>query len=312
MKKIAITMGDPAGIGPEIIAKFIIKNTGKEVKYIVIGNEGILKRASEIIGLEFEKIFKTVEIIDPYEEIGLVSFGKLDPNCGKAAYLYVERATKMALNKEIDAMVTAPLNKESLHLGGFNYAGHTEILATICKRKDYAMFLSGKGLNIFHNSTHVSLLEAINRAKKPRIQRVISLAIETLKKLGYPDPKIAVSGLNPHAGENGLFGKEEIDEIIPAIKWAREQGYKVEGPEPPDTVYLRASKGHFDGVIAMYHDQGHIPLKMMGFDEGVNITVGLPIIRTSVDHGTAFDIAGKGVASQESLEEAVKFAKKLI
>ena len=313
MKTLGITMGDPAGIGPEIIAMLLNDQEAKgQEKYIVIGSEKVMIKTIAQLGYDKEPLLQNVEIMDPYPELGDVIPGKLSGECGKAAYLYVEKAAKMALNDEIQGIVTAPLNKEAMHAGGYQYSGHTEILAEICGTKNYTMFLSGKGLNVFHVSTHVSLQEAINRVKTERIKTVIDLAYVTLRRIGIKDPKIAVCGLNPHAGEGGLFGDEESKEIIPAINLGKEEGKQIFGPEAPDTVFLNASKGKYDGVIAMYHDQGHIPLKMLGFDEGVNITVGLPIIRTSVDHGTAFSHAGKGTASYKSMVQALDMARRLI
>ena len=211
----------------------------------------------------------------------------------------------------IDAIVTAPLNKEALHEAGKNYPGHTEILASLTGVKDYAMLLYDRKLSVIHVSTHISLLESIKGLKRERIEKVIMLADEAMKKLIGKDPRIAVAGLNPHAGENGLFGEEEIKEIIPAVINMKKKGINVEGPLPPDTVFLQAFRGKYDIVVAMYHDQGHIPLKMIGFESGVNITVGLPVIRTSVDHGTAFDIAWQGRANESSIVNAIKVAAKL-
>jgi 4-hydroxythreonine-4-phosphate dehydrogenase len=230
---------------------------------------------------------------------------------GNAAFEYVKKATELAMKKKIDAIATAPLNKEAMHKAGHVYPGHTEILAKFTEAKDYAMFLYDEALRVIHVSTHISLLDAIKGLRKERVAAVIDLAHNTMIKLGYENPRIAVAGINPHAGEGGLFGDEEIKEIIPAIKLKRSEGINVEGPEPPDTVFLRAKEGSFDVVVAMYHDQGHIPLKLLGFHSGVNITVGLPIIRTSVDHGTAFGKAWKGIANESSMKEAIKLAIKL-
>ena len=306
-KTITISMGDPAGIGPEITCKALAKLATSGNKFIIAGDRRILEDTCLALDLD-PALLTGVEIINPYTPAEPVLPGKLSGEYGKAAYHYIVTAAKLVQTGKADAMVTGPINKEALHLGGLKYAGHTEILAEICGVKNYSMFLSGAGLNVFHVSTHVSILEACRRVKTQRVLDVISLAMETLTKLGHENPRLAVSGLNPHAGENGLFGTEEIEEIIPAITKARDRGWDVRGPEPPDTVFLAAHKGKFDGVIAMYHDQGHIPLKMLGFDEGVNTTVGLPIIRTSVDHGTAFDIAGKGLASEASMIKAIEMA----
>ena len=252
-----------------------------------------------------------------YVEVGSITqeyeFCKVQGHCGKAAYDYVECAVRDALTGGIDAVVTGPLNKEALNLGGKHFAGHTEIFAYLTGTKEYAMLLTGGPLRVIHVSTHCSLREACERAKKTRILKVIELANESAQALAATDkPRIAVAGLNPHCGEGGLFGREEIDEIIPAIEEARARGMDVTGPVPPDTVYMKAHNGMFDVVVAMYHDQGHIPLKIVEFMGGVNITVGLPIIRTSVDHGTAFGRAGQGRADDSSLVAAIDAAVLLV
>ena len=213
---------------------------------------------------------------------------------------------------EISIVTTAPLNKEALHKGGHNFDGHTEIFATLTNTKKYTMMLWSEQLSVVHTSTHCSLREACMRVTKARVLECIYLAKDALEKLGIEKPRIAVAGLNPHSGEAGIFGTEEIDEITPAIEAAREEGITVEGPVPPDTVFLKAYQGKYDIVVAMYHDQGHIPMKMIAFDSGVNVTLGLPIIRTSVDHGTAFDIAGQGIAKVDSMYYALKLGKKFL
>jgi 4-hydroxythreonine-4-phosphate dehydrogenase len=223
---------------------------------------------------------------------------------------YVEKAVEMALENKIDAIVTAPLNKEAMNLAGYDYAGHTEILAHLTKTKDYAMMLVAGHLRVIHVTTHVSMRDACELIKKDRILTTIRLTNEVTKKMGVKAPKIAISGFNPHAGESGLFGNEETKEITPAIESAKKNNMNVIGPMPPDTVFLRASRGEYDAVVAMYHDQGHIPVKMLGFESGINVTIGLPIIRTSVDHGTAYRRAGLrlGTGDPTSLEEAMKLA----
>jgi 4-hydroxythreonine-4-phosphate dehydrogenase len=229
---------------------------------------------------------------------------------GKASVKYVEKVVEMALENKIDAIVTAPLNKEAMNLAGYDYAGHTEILAHLTKTKDYAMMLVAGQLRVIHVTTHVSMRDACELIKKDRVLTTIRLTDEVTKKMGVEAPKIAVSGFNPHAGESGLFGNEEIEEITPAIESAKKNNMNVIGPMPPDTVFLRASRGEYDAVVAMYHDQGHIPVKMLGFESGINVTIGLPIIRTSVDHGTAYRRAGLrlGTGDPTSLEEAMKLA----
>jgi 4-hydroxythreonine-4-phosphate dehydrogenase len=217
----------------------------------------------------------------------------------------------MALKGEIDAIVTAPLNKQAMNEAGYSYAGHTEILAEKTGTKQYAMMLVAKSLRVVHVTTHVSLREACDLITTERVAKTIDLTVRAMRSLGFENPRIAVAGLNPHAGESGIFGREEIEEITPAVEWAKDQGFHTAGPISPDTVFMRAAKGDFDAVVAMYHDQGHIPIKLLGFGEGVNLTLGLPIIRTSVDHGTAFDIAGKGVADPQSLVEAIRLAAEM-
>lgn len=317
MDYIGITMGDPAGIGCEVALK-ALRNEEFRKKSIVFGSSEIIQHFKELLNMDKE--IKIIDDIKDFDQdyINIVNvldislndfeFGKVSALCGDAAYRYVESAIEWAMDKKIKAVVTGPLNKEALHLGGHNYDGHTEIFATLTNTNKYTMMLWSDKLKVVHVSTHVSLREACDRVKKDRVLDTIILADTNLKRMGIKKPKIAVAGLNPHAGESGLFGDEEIKEITPAIEAAREMGLDVYGPEAPDTVFLKGYRGQYDIVVAMYHDQGHIPMKMMAFDSGVNITLGLPIIRTSVDHGTAFGKAGKGTASEESMIEAIKAA----
>jgi 4-hydroxythreonine-4-phosphate dehydrogenase len=321
---IAVTMGDPAGIGPEIVAKtFADPGFREESKAIVVGDPAILKRAIRLLGLSL-----LVNAISEPEEAALepdavdviavgevpedLPFGELDARAGEAAFRYLERATGLAGAGRVGAIATAPLNKEAMHLAGHKYPGHTEILADLTGTKAYAMMLVTDELKVIHVSTHVSLKEAIERVKPERELAVIRLAHDSMRKLGVEKPKVAVAGLNPHAGENGLFGTEDLERIAPAVKRAREEGIEASGPWPPDTVLMRARRGEFDVVVVQYHDQGHIPVKLMGFDTGVNVTVGLPFFRTSVDHGTAFDIAGSGKADHASMQAAIDLARKLL
>src|SRR5215208_319117 len=320
---IAVTMGDPAGIGPEIVARtFADPGFGDENRAFVIGEPEILRRAIRLLDLPLV----VNEISEPEEiafEPGAVDvlavgelpedlpFGVLDARAGDAAFRYVERATELASAGRVGAIATAPLNKEAMHLAGHKYPGHTEILAELTATKDYAMMLVTDELKVIHVSTHVSLKEAIERARPERELAVIRLAYEALKKLGVESPRVAVAGLNPHAGENRLFGTEDAEQIAPAVAAAVEEGIDATGPHPPDTVMMRARTGAYDIVIVQYHDQGHIPIKLMGFDTGVNVTVGLPFFRTSVDHGTAFDIAGTGKADPTSLRAALDLARRL-
>ena len=320
---VAVTMGDPAGIGPEIIAKtFADPDFHERNRALLVGDAGMLKRAADLLGLSL-KINEIPEPEDAAFEPGTADvlqvgdlpddlpFGELSAEAGDAAFRYVERATKLAAAGRVAAIATAPLNKEAMHLAGHGYPGHTEILADLTNTEDYAMMLVTDELKVIHVSTHVSLKEAIDRAQPERELAVIRLAHESLQKLGVDNPRVAVAGLNPHAGENGLFGKEDLEKIRPAVKAALDEGMDASGPWAPDTVMMRARQGHFDVVVVQYHDQGHIPIKLMGFDTGVNVTVGLPFFRTSVDHGTAFDIAGTGKADHASLEAALDLARSL-
>lgn len=316
---LGITIGDATGVGPEITMMSLgDKEIYELCRPVVIGDLKIMKRAGEIVKspLKFRAVpeinkagcqYGTVDVID-LDNLPLdLPFAKIDGRAGKAAYEYVAKAVALAQKGEIDAIVTAPLHKEALNMGGYPFPGHTEILAHLSGTKDYSMLLTGGGLSVIHVTTHVSIRKACDLIKKDRVLRVIELADEAVKLLGVANPRIAVAGLNPHAGEGGLFGTEEIEEIQPAISEAKKRGYDVTGPMPPDTVFYRAAlKKHFDIVVVMYHDQGHIPLKILGFETGVNITVGLPFIRTSVDHGTAYGKAGKGTADSRSLTEALR------
>lgn len=321
---IGITMGDPSGIGPEIILKSFSNSSIKNKRILVIGDFNImqavhsilkiksfeLKRVRSVTACVFNE--RTLNILDlPLINMKEFQPGKVQAASGNAAFECIRKAVDLVKNKEIDAIVTAPLNKEALHEAGHQYPGHTEILASLSGTKDFAMLLYSGKLNVIHISTHISLLKAVIELRKGRIEKVVELADGAMAKLIRRRPVIAVAGLNPHSGENGLFGNEEIREIIPAIENMRQKGFIVEGPVPPDTVFLQAVKGKYDVVVAMYHDQGHIPLKLIGFNSGVNVTVGLPFIRTSVDHGTAFEIAWQGIASESSMTEAVRLAIKM-
>lgn len=318
---IAITMGDAAGVGPEIIHKSLADSRLYEhFRPVVIGDASIMKRAGKIVDSRqtLQIVSKPLEAGDDPSVIPLldlanlavdIPFGRISAQAGKAAYEYVYTAVKMALKREIQAIVTAPLHKEAMNLGGINFAGHTEILGTLSQTKDYAMVLYSEPLKVIHVTTHVSMRQACDLIKKDRVYRVIELAHQAGRLFGIGHPRLAVAGLNPHAGEHGLFGKEELTEIAPAIESAQEKGLSVFGPIPPDTVFYRAVvKKEYDIVVCMYHDQGHVPMKLLAFETGVNVTVGLPFIRTSVDHGTAFDKAGQGTADQRSLNEALKLA----
>ncbi|MBI1299575.1 4-hydroxythreonine-4-phosphate dehydrogenase PdxA [bacterium] len=323
---LAITLGDPAGIGPEVILKALRHaELFERCRPLVIGDRRILARAAawiegapdayELIEdpRQGQFAFGTVPLVDLHNaDPAEIPVGKVSAAAGRAAVEAVFRACDLALDSTVDGIVTAPLNKEAMHRAGFLYPGHTELLAERTGAERISMLLVGPSLRVVHVSTHVSLAEAIRRVRTPRVLEVIELAYQSCRALGIVEPRIGVAGLNPHAGENGLFGNEEAEQVQPAIEQARARGWTVSDPQPPDTVFLRAVKGVFDIVVAMYHDQGHIPMKVLSFDSGVNVSMGLPIIRTSVDHGTAFDIAGTGIASEESLLAAVDVAVQMV
>jgi 4-hydroxythreonine-4-phosphate dehydrogenase len=323
---LAITLGDPAGIGPEIILKTLARpEVGQGLRLLVIGDARILRRAGLALGIADVAI---ESVRDPQEgsylpgQITLLDlqnadplecpFGQLAAPAGRAAVEYVFAACDLVTAGKAAAVVTAPLNKAAMNLAGFAYAGHTELLAQRTGATKVSMLLIGPTMRVVHVSTHVALDEAIRRVTQQRVAEVIEIAHQSCRALGITQPRIAVAGLNPHAGEGGLFGSQEQREIQPAIEAMRARGMIVSDPQPPDTVFLRASKGEFDIVVAMYHDQGHIPIKLLAFDVGVNVSIGLPIIRTSVDHGTAFDIAGKGIAREDSLIAAIQVAAQMV
>ena len=332
---LAITMGDPAGIGPEICARALARKEVYDLcRPVIVGDAKMLQKAVGLLQLNLQVHaiqnvsearfeYGTADVYD-LDLIDLDSFrwGEVQKQCGDAAFQYVRKAIELAMNNEVDGTCTAPLNKEAIHLAGHNYDGHTEIYATFTGTKKYAMLLADGLLRVIHVSTHVSLREACDRCKKARIIEVTELIADACRQFGIENPKIGIAGLNPHCSEHGLFGWEEEKEIIPAVKELQARGFNVEGPIPPDSIFAKAKCGKYDGVVAQYHDQGHIPLKMMGFNwdpetgkmlpqKGVNITLGLPIIRVSVDHGTAFDVAGKGVAAEDALVSSIEYATKM-
>ncbi len=318
---LAITLGDPAGIGPEVVLKALRHGEVFDAcRPLVVGDSGVLKRAAAWLEVEprFERIAEidsggyaegTVPLLDLANvELAGTPVGQVSAGAGRAAVEYVMRACDLAMAGQVEAVVTAPLNKEAMHRAGFLYPGHTELLAERTGAERVSMLLVGPALRVVHVSTHVSLEEAIRRVTPARVLEVIELAHRSCRMLGIEAPRIAVAGLNPHASENGLFGRQEAERIQPAIEMARARGWTVSDPQPPDTVFLRATRGEFDIIVAMYHDQGHIPMKLLAFDSGVNVSIGLPVLRTSVDHGTAFDIAGTGQASEESMLAAIRVA----
>lgn len=320
---IAITMGDPAGCGPEIIAKmFMDRLVDDRTRQLCVGDAHMMERAFDIVGSS-DHVRAILKASDACYEPGILDvidlknidhktlvFGEVQAAAGRAGYEYISRSIELAMNGEVDAVVTTPINKEALNLAGFHYSGHTEIFADKTHTSKVTMMLASKAFRVTHTSTHVSLREAIDRCKTPRILEVICLTNAALRQIGIETPKIAVAGLNPHCGENGMFGMEDTEQIQPAIDQARAEGITVyPQPVPADTVFVRMlHKQEFDCVVVQYHDQGHIPAKTLDFYGGVNITLGLPIIRVSVDHGTAFDIAGKGIAKPDSLVSAMDYA----
>lgn len=329
---IGISMGDPAGIGPEICVKALAQVSAYERSQpLVVGDARVMQQAIDLLKspLKLNPISNISDAhfrhgtIDVYDlqnvRMDELRYGEVSAMSGHAAFAAVQNVITLALRGEIDATVTAPINKESIHLAGHHFSGHTEIYAHFTNTNNFAMLLADEQLRVIHVSTHVSLRKACDSCKKDRILDVIALLNDACRQFGIDQPRIAVAGLNPHAGENGLFGDEEINEIIPAVLEARTKGFTVEGPLPPDTLFVKAVQGKYDGCVAMYHDQGHIPFKLEGFQwdnerqtmksvKGVNITLGLPIIRTSVDHGTAFEIAGKGIASPDAMTVAIDYA----
>ena len=331
---LGITMGDPAGVGPEISVKALQTEIVYEMcRPLIIGDAAVIERAAEVVAAKtavrpiaqisearFE--FGTADVLDLQNvDPARLEVGRISAPAGNAAFDAIRKAIELAMAGEIAGMVTNPIHKEALNLAGHHFAGHTEILAHFTGTRDVAMLLAHGGLRVIHVSTHVPLRQACDLVKKDRILKVIRILERACRRFGIASPRIGVAGLNPHASDGGLFGSEEMAEILPAIEEAKAAGLDVDGPVPPDTLFAKARGGFYDGVVAMYHDQGHIPFKLQTFtfDEnrrvaairGVNITLGLPIIRTSVDHGTAFDIAGKGIANPETLIEAIEYAAKM-
>ena len=315
---IAISMGDPAGIGPEIIVKALADHAVlRMARWVIVGDADVWRENVATLGIDTptqlvqrlqdaESRSSTI-FLDRGQLQGVPLAGRLSAGCGRAALEYVRTATLLALHREVDAMVTAPLNKEAVVLAGEHFTGHTEYIADLCGAADSRMLLINDRLRVVHVTTHCSLRQACEPTVE-RILRTIQLGHESLQLLGFESPRIAVCGLNPHAGENGLFGKEDAALILPAVLAAQAAGIHCQGPLPADTLFTKAVRGEFDLVVAMYHDQGHIPMKLMDFENTVNVSLGLPIIRTSVDHGTAFDIAGKNCADATNMKAALRLA----
>jgi 4-hydroxythreonine-4-phosphate dehydrogenase len=324
LPRIAITMGDPAGIGPEVVLKAVAEAEIRRVCVpIIIGDAQLLAHTARTLDLQsgYDIVRQgeplPAELSEPIifhlDNInGTIEPGVESGAAGKAAGGYIEAAVDLCAAGSVDAIATAPINKRSLFLGGYSYPGHTEFLAQLTGSEEYAMAFVAANLRIVLISTHVPLAQAIRMVKSERIIRTIRLANRELKRWGIAQPRLAMAALNPHGAEGGLFGMEETSEIVPAIETCRDQDdINVQGPYSADTVFLRASRGEFDAVIACYHDQAMIPVKCLSFGEAVNVTLGLPFIRTSVDHGTAFDIAGKGIAEHSSMIAAIKLAAEL-
>lgn len=332
---IGITMGDPASIGPEIALKALLNRRVQDIcRPILIGDAAVFQQIADRLQLpiairpvaavaEAQFIDGQADVFDLHNtDLSKVVFGEISAEAGNASFESVVKVIDLALNGAVDATVTGPINKKSINEAGHHFAGHTEIYAHYTGTKKYAMLLVEENMRVIHVSTHVSLRQACDLVRQERILEVIELLQNGLISLGVDNLKIGVAGLNPHAGDSGLFGTEDDEEILPAVVLAKERGYDVDGPIPADTLFAKAATGYYGGIVAMYHDQGHIPFKLTGFKwnaekkqmdsvKGVNITMGLPIIRTSVDHGTAFEIAGKGVASPDAMILAIESAVQL-
>jgi 4-hydroxythreonine-4-phosphate dehydrogenase len=327
--RLALTMGDPAGVGPEIIIKACRQLQPRlaagDLRLLVIGHRSALQAAGRLLDetLEFpEAADAPLAFLSAGDEHEPIRFGAVQPEAGRFAFLAMQRAVGMAMAGEIDAIVTAPLNKEALNLAGYHYAGHTDMLSDLTKTPGSIMLLAHGDMRVGHVTTHVALADVPRLLTPERLRRTIDLTHAAVRDLGIDQPRVAVAALNPHAGEGGLFGLQDIEITTPVVERCRAEGMDVTGPVPGDTVFVKLRARQFDAVVAMYHDQGHIPVKLLGFDvdpatgtwralSGVNITLGLPVIRTSVDHGTAFDIAGKGIANEESMLEAIDYAMRL-
>ena len=325
MKKplIAVPIGDPAGVGPEIVAKSVASGDVFEAAdCVIVGDKTIIENAIKIVGEDL-----TVHVISEPEEgdyrkgilnlidLGNVDmakfeFGKVNGMCGKAAYEYIAKCIELANKGKVDAVATTPINKESLRAGGINYIGHTEIFGALTETEDPLTMFETNGMRVFFLTRHVSLRKMLDMITKDRIIDYVKRCMKALEKLGVTDGTMAIAGLNPHSGEHGLFGWEEVNEIIPAVEELKAEGYDVAGPIGADSVFHQAAQGRYTSVLSLYHDQGHIATKTLDFEKTIAITNGMPILRTSVDHGTAFDIAGKGIVSAVSMIEAILLAAK--
>ncbi len=324
---IAMTMGDPAGVGPELclkatarLAKALPRN---KLDLVTIGTAAAIEMARErLIAKGLRRYAPKLDLIEATSAQAPVKFGETSAEAGRQAFRAIERAIALAMKGEIDAIATAPISKEAINAAGFHYAGHTDILADLTGSKSSVLMLVHDRLRVSHVSAHVALARAPSLVTPKRLTYVIDLTFDALRWLGFKKPRLGVAAVNPHAGEGGMFGREDIDIVTPVIDGYRQRGFDITGPVPGDTVFVKALGGQFDGVVAMFHDQGHIAVKLLGFKidrrtgkwvslSGVNITLGLPIVRTSVDHGTAFDIAGKGIANPQSMMEAIELGVRL-
>lgn len=320
---IAVTMGDPAGIGPEIVAKSIAdKATYDVARCIVIGDKKVMEKAIKIVGADLK-----VNVVDSpadgdysYGVLNMIDldnidmsrfeYGKINAMCGQAAFDYIKKSIEITMDKQADAVATTPINKESLHAAEVDFIGHTEIFGALTGTDDPLTMFETNGLRVFFLTRHKSLRDMLDDIKKDRIIDYVERCTDALRRLGVKEGTMAVAGLNPHSGEHGLFGWEEVKEIAPAVEELKERGFNVAGPVPADSVFHQAAQGRFNSVLSLYHDQGHIATKTLDFDRTISITNGMPILRTSVDHGTAFDIAGKGIAGAVSMEDAIRLAAK--
>ncbi len=325
MKKplIAVPIGDPAGIGPEIVAKSIDdRDLFKSANCIVVGDKKVMENAIEIVNADL-KINVVSDVKQCVFEEGIMNlfdldnidmdkfeFGKISAMCGRAAYEYIEKSISLAMNGEADAVATTPINKESLHAAEVNFIGHTEIFGALTDTEDPLTMFETNGMRVFFLTRHKSLRDMLDDIKKDRIIDYVKRCTDALEKLGVTEGTMAVAGLNPHCGEHGLFGYEEVEEIMPAVEELKKEGYDVAGPIPADSVFHQVAQGRYNSVLSLYHDQGHIATKTLDFDRTISVTNGMPILRTSVDHGTAFDIAGKGIAGAISMKEAIRLAAK--
>ena len=320
---IAVTMGDPAGIGPEIVVKSIAdKATFDIARCIVVGDKKVMAKAIEIVGadLKINTVDSPVDGDYSYGVLNMIDldnidmsrfeYGKVNAMCGQAAFDYIKKSIEITMDKQADAVATTPINKESLHAAEVDFIGHTEIFGALTGTADPLTMFETNGLRVFFLTRHKSLRDMLDDIKKDRIIDYVERCTGALRRLGVKDGTMAVAGLNPHSGEHGLFGWEEVNEIAPAVLELKERGFSVAGPVPADSVFHQAAQGRYNSVLSLYHDQGHIATKTLDFDRTISITNGMPILRTSVDHGTAFDIAGKGIAGAVSMEEAIRLAAK--